>query len=120
MFTMASQKKRRRKSEMLVNHLETEECIVKIVPSRDNQRLRTLRMPLLFWPSLTVSMLKRGFAALSGVMLVCMLFGSVAFGQEQDAARKQYSEKIASGDSNEPSPQPSAQAGGLHGSVAGG
>ncbi len=81
---------------MLVSHLETEECIVKIVHSHDDPRRWTLRMPFLFWPPLTVSMVRRGIAALSGVMLVGMLFGSVAFAQGQDAARKQYSEKIAS------------------------
>ncbi|MDW5266144.1 MULTISPECIES: tetratricopeptide repeat protein [Acidobacteriaceae] len=59
-------------------------------------------MPFLFRFSLAVSkfVLKRlmcGSTALSGVMLVCMLFGSVASGQQQDAGRKQYSEKIASG-----------------------
>jgi tetratricopeptide (TPR) repeat protein len=70
---------------MLINHLENEECIMKIAPSHDDQKPRTLRMPLLV------------------AMLVCVLFSSAASaqeatsGQEQDAARKQYSEKIASG-----------------------
>jgi tetratricopeptide (TPR) repeat protein len=81
---------------MFSNHLETEECIVKIMLPHNDQRLGTLRMPFLFWPPLTGSELKRGFIALSGVVIVCVIFGSVAFGQEQDAARKQYSEKIAS------------------------
>ncbi len=68
--------------------------MVKVVPSPDLQRLRR---PIPFWHRLSVSMVKRGFTALSSVMLVYALHGSVASGQEQDAARRQYSEKIASG-----------------------
>ena len=81
---------------MFLSHPETDVDIVKVMPSHDDQRLRPLRMLFLFWLPLTVCRLQRGFAALSGVVIACMIFSSVAFGQEQDAARKQYSEKIAS------------------------
>ncbi len=76
-------------------------------PSHVAQRLLTAVRFEPWWNAcFVVSRLKRlnwRFAALAGVMPVAMLFVSIAPGQEvtpgkdQDAARKQYSEKIASG-----------------------
>ncbi|MFZ0517177.1 MAG: tetratricopeptide repeat protein [Acidobacteriaceae bacterium] len=54
------------------------------------------RMTCLMWRPLTASRTKRKIANPFGVILVCLLFGSIALGQEQDSTRKQYSEKIAS------------------------
>ncbi|MGB6305123.1 MAG: tetratricopeptide repeat protein [Acidobacteriaceae bacterium] len=53
-------------------------------------------MTCLMWRPLTASRTKRKIANPFGVILVCLLFGSIALGQEQDSTRKQYSEKIAS------------------------
>ena len=81
---------------MLVNHPETERFMVKIPRSRGERILNMPRMTCLMWRPLTASRTKRKIANPFGVILVCLLFGSIALGQEQDSTRKQYSEKIAS------------------------
>jgi tetratricopeptide (TPR) repeat protein len=81
---MASQNRGRQRSEKLVNYLATQECIVKITPQDEVQKLRTLKIS------------KSGFAAVLGLMLAGALLCSAVSAQDQDAARKQYSDKIAS------------------------
>jgi tetratricopeptide (TPR) repeat protein len=66
-------------------------------PYHDDRGRPTPPIPSPFWLLQNAHIVKRGFGVLSGAMLGCVMLGSVASGQEQDAARKQYSEKIASG-----------------------
>jgi hypothetical protein len=82
---------------MYESHLEIEVRVVRIAPYYDDQGRRMPQTPLLFLPSRTARMRKHSFAVLSGAILACALLHPVASGQEQDAARKQYSAKIASG-----------------------
>ena len=58
--------------------------------------MRTLQLALDLRPSLAPRMPSRSVAVLLGMILVCISLCSAVSAQEPDAARKQYSDKIAS------------------------
>lgn len=68
---------------------------MKIAP-HNGRELRTPKMPFHHRPRLTAFGIKSGLAAFLGLMLTGALLCSAASAQDQDAARKQYSDKIAS------------------------
>ena len=62
----------------------------------ENRKMRTLQLALDLRPSLAPRMPSRSVAVLLGMILVCISLCSAVSAQEPDAARKQYSDKIAS------------------------
>jgi Flp pilus assembly protein TadD len=68
---------------------------MKGAPFGRNHRLQ-IKRPQFPFCLLSVARIILRYADVSAIALPCLLLGSVASGQQQDAARKQYSEKIAS------------------------
>ncbi len=80
----------------LVNFVLTQECTVKIARHLEDRKMWTPQMTLHLRILLAARLLGSGLAVLSGLMLISVSLCSAVSAQDEEALRKQYSDKIGS------------------------